>query len=258
MRMEDREEIRAGFLGKEDGNIYFFYRPKALEAHSSEDVAEIYLILHPFDLKVYRLIALNSSKLPEEGDEYNLISGRVGKVNSKPQVIMKELEARTEMIWGVPRVKQSAARPCGEGVYTLIEKNRQTHLVYVLELPNLDGKLKGALRINEKGSFTVGVYNPYYEYLAEPFETYPSGPALSESLKAKLDGERLVTDSVEELLNYETINIALFRESLLDLEFMEKDLRPFRKTEATADIFADLKIQKEHFPCEPLLKGEWR
>ena len=257
MRKEDREAIRQNFLGQEDGHIFFFYRPRGKEAHGPQDVEKIYVVMHPFDAKSYRLIALDTASLPEEGDPFNMIVGNVLKVNDKQSVILSELGVKTEMVMGATLVAQGAARPCGEGVYTLIMQGNKAHLIYLLELPAIDGKVKEGLRIGGEGNFLVGVYNPYYESPPET-QAQARGPALPESLKIKLDNERIVYDDVKELLDYEGTKLAFFRESTKHLGSIKQELHPLADNEKTADLFGDLKVQREKFPVEPLIKGEWR
>jgi hypothetical protein len=257
MRQDDLEGIKLSFVGQEDGHIYFFYRPKILEASGPQDVSELYFILHPLDSKLFRLIRLDGSALPDEERGFNLITGTVLKVDSKSSVILRELEARSGEVLGVPQVKQSSARPCAEGVYTIIKREDHPHLVYDLELPRLDGKISRSLRINNEGNFEIGVYNPYYETPPQTGEI-PKAAVWPESFKDRFGNKRIVYQSIPELLNFAHTKVALFRAPASEFRTEEEELHPLHKTEKTADIFIDLRIQKERYPVEPLVKGDWR
>ncbi|HEX3019627.1 MAG TPA: hypothetical protein VHP36_04965 [Chitinispirillaceae bacterium] len=257
MRIEDREAIRENFLGVEDGHIYFFYYPKSTEAQTFEEVEHISLILHPFDTKHFRLISLNAAALPRTDDHFNMTNGIVQKVDDKQSVIIHELQQRHQQILGVPQVKKAAARPCGEGVYTILFQENRAHLIYILELPRLDGKVKEALNIGSDGAFTIGIYNPYLESGAQAMNS-ERRPHFPEDLKTQMKDQRILYDNLPRLLNYENSRLAIFKEPDFNIKQIKPKLHPLADSSKTADIFSDLKLQREKYPVEPLFKGEWR
>lgn len=257
MRMDDKEAIRQNFLGVEDGHIYFFYYPKSIEAHSVEEVDHLSLILHPFDSKYYRLISLDASSLPQTDEHFNMVNGIIQKVDDKQVVIGHELEQKHQLVLGVPQVKKASARPCGEGVYTILKQNNRAYLVYVIEIPRIDGKVKNALHIGSDGVFTVGVYNPYLES-ATSAEESAHRPHYPEDLKAAMKDQRIIYDNLPQLLNFEYSRLAIFKESDLDIKTLRPNLHPLADTRDTADIFGDLKLEQEKYPVEPLFKGDWK
>lgn len=255
MREDDREAIRQYFLGDEDGHIYFFYHPISTEAHNVEDVEHISVVLHPFASKYYRLIYLDAPSLPSADDHFNMVNGIIKKVDDKQIVIHNELQERHQMVLGVPQVKQAAARPCGEGVYTILSQDNRAYLVYVIELPRIDGKVKESLHIGSDGVFTIGIYNPYLE--SESLAESPR-PHFPENLKAQMKDQRILYDNLPTLLNYENSKLAIFKESEFDIKTLKPRLHPLKDTSRTADIFGDLKLQRENYPIEPLFRGEWK
>ncbi|HEX2956478.1 MAG TPA: hypothetical protein VHO70_06595 [Chitinispirillaceae bacterium] len=257
MRTDDKETIRQYFLGQEDGHIYFFYRPKAIEAHSIDDVASLLVVLRPLDSKTFRLISLDTPRLPVEGDNFNMTVGHVEKADAKQHVIVHELAEKSVMVGGVPQVKKAAARPCGEGVYTIVIQENRAHLVYVLELPRVDGRLRDALRIGTEGNLVIGVYNPLFEVTPEE-EPATHKPNLDETLKANLGTDHIIYHHLPQLLNYSHVKLAIFKESSAETNYIQKQLHPLKDTQQTADIFSDLKLQKEKYPVLPLLRGEWQ
>src|SRR5277367_6395471 len=54
----------------------------------------------------------------------------------------------------------AACRPCGEGVYAMLDYPRHTHLAYVLELPKELGKVQSSFHIEREGSYVLTVKNP--------------------------------------------------------------------------------------------------
>jgi hypothetical protein len=256
VQAENREIIRSNFIGAEDGHIYFFYRPKALVAHDVDDVEQLLFVMHPFDSKYYRLIQLDSSKLPTESDHFNMVTGIVKKAAEKNTVILKELSEKSELVYGSSQVKKSACRPCGEGIYTIKMVNNQSHIIYAIEMPHLDGKIKKSLQINDEGDFTLGIYNPYYESHPENL-LMEHQVTLPEEIKAKLKTERIVYNDTVTLLNYENIKIALFKNPVEKEDRVTQEVQSLVKNVKMADIFEDLKLQKEKFPITPFIKGDW-
>lgn len=255
MDLIDRDAIRKGFVGQEDGHIYFFYRPKGIEAKGPEDVSNILFIMHPFDSKNYRLISLDSPQFPSLDARFNMITGYVMNVDSKQNIILDELNRKVEVVDGSARISQESSRPCGEGVYTIVSHNDQAHLVYILEIPRNDGKVKNELHIDDEGVFLFGIYNPYYE--SSESQLSPS-LSLPENLKALLNNDRIIYDHIPVFLNYAGIKFALFRLPADSLMSVKKQIGSLPDTEKTADILHDLKLQKENFPTEPMFKGKWK
>ena len=55
-----------------------------------------------------------------------------------------------------------AARPICSGVYAILqnEKDRQSHLVYMITIPEKPDELQEEFGVHEKGSFVMSVRNP--------------------------------------------------------------------------------------------------
>lgn len=257
MRSEDREAIRQNFLGDEDGHIYFFYRPKTLEAHEVRDIDRLYIVLRPFDSKNLRLISLDTNQFPEPGSEFNYITGTVERVDDKQYHIVHDLSEKYKQRMGEPYESQAPARPCGEGVYTLINKDKTEHLFYVLEIPE-ESKITRDLNIQKEGDFTFGIFNPYYG--VDPEEMEPAvKPVFPEPLRVKLDNERVIFSNIPQYINYEGTKVALYKQDgIVSKAELKEKIRPQKKSLKAADIFSDLRMSRERFPVEPLVKGDFR
>lgn len=55
-----------------------------------------------------------------------------------------------------------AASPAGEGVYAITRTGRESHLVYVLTLPEKLGEVQKEIGLKEKGSFVISTKNPKF------------------------------------------------------------------------------------------------
>lgn len=55
-----------------------------------------------------------------------------------------------------------APRPIGEGVYaiTKLENDRQSHLAYILTIPDAPNDLQKEFGLQERGSFVISARNP--------------------------------------------------------------------------------------------------
>ncbi|KMQ52456.1 hypothetical protein CHISP_0723 [Chitinispirillum alkaliphilum] len=254
MSREDKDIIRESFIGQEDGHIYFFYRPHLTEVRSAEDIENLYIVLHPLASKTLRLLSLDKPKLPLSGEHFNMITGEVVKVDDKPQGIVHELDERKKFVHGVPEQQNPKARACGEGIYTLIAKEKQIHLLYVLELPSGESQITTQLGIDNKGDFLFGVYNPYYG--TDPEDPEPQvSPVYPEYLQKPMENQRITHTQIHRLLDYEQTRFALFREETE--AGSGKILHPLKETAKSADIFSDLQLRVRDFPVKPLIEGKW-
>ncbi|MDG5815199.1 hypothetical protein QA601_08920 [Chitinispirillales bacterium ANBcel5] len=254
MGRDEREAVRENFLGVEDGHIYFFYRPVKASANDLRDVEQLYIVMHPLVSKHYRLLSLETAKLPEPQTPFNLVTATVNKVDHKYQPILHELDEKTVTVDGIATMGKGAARPCGEGVYSLIPGENGMHLFYVVEYSGNDHQIVTQLGIGDDGEFLIGVYNPYYGTDIEDPDP-DVRPRFPESLKSALGNERIVFKDVHLLLDYEEARVGLFREAR---ESKPEEIRPIKEKMSTADIFSDLRLSREQYPVEPLIKGKWR
>src|SRR5205823_8637476 len=56
-----------------------------------------------------------------------------------------------------------SVRPAGEGVYALIQRGRNLHLTYELELPQRPGDVQEALNIERQAEYVISIKNPQTE-----------------------------------------------------------------------------------------------
>lgn len=234
----------------EQGNIYFFYRPKKAEPHpeSVEDIQRLFLVLQPKSGPT-RLIIVGRKELPEMKSRKERFWGFVDKIADAPAKIGSELD---------PAGDGQAARPAGEGVYQLVShEGRHTHLVYGLELPKTPGEVQDELRIKDEASYILSVKNP----------DQPSPPGTGLQPEGKADypaeimerfGSRKFISAEPELLDYDGAEILFVGAT----EHVKEELgqEPPRQDESveTAEIFRELKLERKRHPVEPLLKGRWQ
>jgi len=255
----------------EKGHIYFFYRPKVDvdNARNFEDVQRLYILLWPQkelgkeDNNKKRLIVVPKKKLPGKQNKEFALVVRVSKDLQKfrEELGPKEHETKTR---GKRLVK--AARPCGEGVYSIVFHGGHTHLVYVLELPKELGEVQESFNIQQEGSFIITVKNP-----AKPqaFDLpHPKPPKYPKKLLEILDDYNWVPANPVKFLDYEYTQLALIgalcptetiSEELGEAgEYLEELEKAEEKRLSDDTLFKELHLDMKNIPPQPLLYGEWK
>ncbi|TPX71545.1 hypothetical protein SpCBS45565_g01026 [Spizellomyces sp. 'palustris'] len=219
------QNILPGVLEK--GHIFFFYRPKVekSEAKGIDDVQRFYIVLKP---DVYRFkseddkeshvyhghrireIIVTRKKLPEIGSRaryWGFVDHVVDDVKDLEQYLRGETYETKTRDQGTRHLEP--ARPCGEGVYSIVDHNGHTHLAYVLALPEEPTEVQKTFNIEKEGSYILSVKNP---------ET-PSPPwaGLGERQKSKLPpkflehfrGRKFIPANPPALLDFDHIEVLL-------------------------------------------------
>lgn len=242
----------------ERGNIYFAYRPKVDEEEPEGlgDVQRLYVVLGSREGR-YRLISVGTKQMPEVedgGDQYwsfvEIVADEGKKVEGELQGETYETKTRGEH-------HRPAARPAGEGVYALARHGDHTHLAYVLELPEGPGEVQKSFSIEEEASYVISVKNPE--------QPSPRGAGLSEKRQAeypkrlqdRFRDRRFIAVDPPDFLDYEGTEILFVGASGDISEELGIDLDAEGETESTAEVFEELRMEKDRHPVEPLLKGEW-
>lgn len=251
----------------EKGQIYFFYRPRVEEdsASSEKDVQRLYVVLRPFEHEGIhpknKLIIFGKKHLPNvpkrerEWAFVDLVSKDVADISSV-------LEADTYHTKTLGERHLAAARPAGEGLYSIIKHKEHTHLVYVLEMPEKLGDVQHSFNIEQEGSFILAVKNPYaagaFTRSAHPVH-YP------QRIKDLLGTNKWSPAKDHELLEHEGAEL-FFAGASDDLheEFgelgdnLEKQAEAISHKLTTSKIFEELRMHRQGHPIQPLTKGEWK
>jgi len=244
---------------RERGNIYFAYRPKIDEqvAQSLDDVERLYMILSPRGRDSYRLLVIGGKRLPAvNGSGERKTWAFVEKVSSRAEDVEDELDPKTRLTKTRGERQLPAARPAGEGVYAIVRHRSHTHLAYALELPPEPGEVQRALNIVEEGSYVAAVKNPKAKAAPGMGLDETRRAALPRTLQSLFRGRRFIPLDPPKFMDHEGAEILLvgvrpdlFAELGIELDREEE-------TEATAEIFSDLRMEKELHPVAPL-EGKW-
>ena len=154
----------------EQGDIYFFYRPKkdAEQVKSIEDIRRFFIVTaaeqrqqeqeqqENISSQLYRLFVIGKKSLPEirksEARTSERYWARVGGIFTDPNELTKELFSDEFR-------KGDAARPVGEGKYAIVKHQNHAELAYILEMPKEPGEAQKELGIEKEASYIVSVIN---------------------------------------------------------------------------------------------------
>ena len=170
----------------EKGIIYFFFRGRVgvTEPTNVADIARSYIILRPLsqgaklgegpigDEKNNRMLALPKKVLPASPKDRFMVF--VEKANASLDEIKESLSSSDYTTKTAGARHTPAATPIGEGVYAITQTGRNTHLAYILTIPNgLEAVQKG-VGLRKRGSYFTSAKNPES---SQPANTsLPQGP----------------------------------------------------------------------------------
>lgn len=249
----------AGML--ESGNIYFFYSPRVNEevVEGLEDVRRFYMILKPDDKDLYRMMIVGRKKLPEAGESKQRSWGYIEKVCHRPEEVREELAGKEYSTKTRGTQEQPAARPAGEGRYAISRHDGHTHLAYLLELPEHPGEVQEELNVEEEGNYILSIKNPQA----------PSPPGIGlrrgekvnfpREVQERFQGRRFINDIEDtEPLNYEGVEFILIGAQEGVSEELSEALEAEEESQASADLFRELRLKRDSYVVEPLFEGHWQ
>ena len=242
----------------ENGNIYFLYRPKVEHetVNSEQDIQRLHVVLSPHGQQRYRLLTIGRNQLPDLAQKQPRDWGFVESVTDDAKSMEQGLREEHYSTKTRGDRTQPAARPVGEGVYSLVRRERSTFLSYVLELPEPTGEAQDALQIEPEASYVLSIKNPDKPSPeGAGFHRADRKAEFPQSLQEQFRDRRFVPADPSDFLNYEGAEFVLVGAS--DSVPASLAAKASEETEATAEILNDLRMRKSRHPIEPLLTGEW-
>lgn len=179
----------------EKGIVYFFFRGRVGidNPERVSDIARSYMIMRPLpkDAKLTdgpigdsgnsRLIAIPKKVLPQSGQDKWIAF--VEKTNASFEELKKEFLAANDYDTKTAGTRHSpAATPFGEGVYAITTTGRESHMAYMLTLPEKLGEVQTEIGLKEKGSWILSTRNP--QYPAPQNTQLPEGPDFSKEVSS--------------------------------------------------------------------------
>lgn len=242
----------------ERGDIYFFYRPKVIEAdtkahpHGIEDIQRFYIILHPENSPLFRLLLVGRKRLPDAKDhEKNWV--QIELVTPERKEILDRLkEERYQTKTQGKRINPSI-RAIGEGVYSIVASGHQTYLSYELELPEQPGEVQKELNLESEASFVISVKNQEIAGIQGSVKAnFPK------DLQALFRDRRFIAIESIEFLNYANAELLLVGAHSAIPKKLRANLEPEpEECINSAEIFDDLRLWMNEHTTAPLIEGVW-
>ena len=160
----------------EKGIIYFFFRGRVGIDEPSEvdDLARSYIVLHPLprgaklsdgplgDAKNLRVLALPKKVLPKGPNDRFMVFVEKSKANLED--LKKEFLSASDYDTKTAGPRHTpAATPIGEGVYAITSTGRESHLAYILTIPQELSEVQKDIGLEAKGSWVTSVKNPQHK-----------------------------------------------------------------------------------------------
>lgn len=167
------EQVPSSILEK--GIIYFFFRSRVGVGEPSDvnEIARSHIILRPLerDAKLgsgsigdagnSRVCVIPKKVLPQSGRER--WTAFVEKSGASFQQLKEEFLSSSDYETKTAGTRHTpAATPVGEGVYAITSTGRESHLAYILTLPEELGEVQREMGLKEKGSFIISTKNPQH------------------------------------------------------------------------------------------------
>jgi len=256
----------------EQGDIYFFYRPKkkSQDVKDIDDIRRFFMVTAPenkYNLiegegkgdknkrQFYRLFVIGKKSLPEirksEARASERYWARVGGVFEDKDKLTKDLFS-DEFREG------DAARPAGMGKYVIVEHQKHAEIAYILGAPDEPGEAQKELGIEKEARYIISVINP-------KTPTPPGYPSAEESpkypdkvLKKFKDNENFVSLSNDtEFINYLNAQIILIGAGEgKDTIYKDLGISIDEEKGTNGDIFKKLDIKKGQISTKPLTEGK--
>jgi hypothetical protein len=248
----------------EDGDIYFFYRPRVGEeqVESINEVQRLLIVLHPWRDQRLRLLIVGPKRLPRIA-EHERAWCFVSLVAHRPEELREALERRTYQTKTRGERTRPPVRPAGEGAYVIARHGRaghggHTHLAYELERPREPGEVQRVFKIEREASYVVNVRNPHAP--APPGVGRPGrdAPALPPDLLDRFGTHRFIPLDPPDFLDYPGTELVLIGAARDASEELGVDLDAEVERAARRSIFEELRLSQRDHPVEPLFAGEWR
>ncbi|SEM08115.1 DUF2795 domain-containing protein [Halomonas daqiaonensis] len=234
----------------EEGDIYFFYRPRvdADKVRNLDDVQRLYLILVPDAVDTARLLLVGKKRMPEiVKDEpksttrewmINDLTGKPEKVGEALAPLEYETRTRGER-------EQGEAIPVAEGRYAILARNDSSRLAYRLTSPEKPHEAQTELGILAEASYVISVRNPAIDVPGFP----DAKPDYPKSLQEKFAEKRWIDIDDSRLLDYEDAQLLLIG---ANDDLSEEGISITGK----AALFKTLGLNEQEWPTEALGAGK--
>ena len=236
----------------ESGSIYFFYR-SFLEEDSggcADDIQRFFVVLNPAGHRQYRVIMLGKKKPRRHRPDSPNMWGIVRRIAVNREQIEIEIDAKCYHTKTRRERQLKALRLVGHGLYRILSRQDDTHLVYSLDVP-------AAHCAFVPKNFTIAAEADYILKVKNPARPFPPGFGIEEQqvqyprqLQMLLEERDFSKVDPPELLDYEGTGILLSWAQDCDAESGYDD-----DGRTSQDFMENLRHEKMQCHPEPLFAG---
>lgn len=235
----------------EQGDIYFFYRPKVNTrgVQSIDDVQRLHMVLAPDHSTTARLFLIGKKRMPEIMKGKSKSTAREWMMNDmsgKPKEVGEALVPLEYTTRTKGEQEQGEAIPVGEGRYAIFTQEDSSRLAYRLSSPKSPGKAQSQLGILAEASYIISVRNPKIDVPGFP----DAKPDYPKSLEKKFADKRWIDIDDGKLLDY--INAQFLLIGAHD-DLSEESI----SITGQATLFKTLGLKQREWPTEALKGGHF-
>ena len=253
----------------EQGDIYFFYRPKK-NSSTVKDIADVrrfFMVTASYKQnngepskntqQFYRLFVIGKKSLPEirksEARASERYWARVGG-------IFKDQNDLTNELFSDEFREGDAARPVGAGKYVIVRHQKHAEIAYVLETPDKPGEAQEELGIEKEASYIITVINPKNPApegfpSAEEHPKYPD-KVLKEFTESENFTSLIADTRLIDFPNAQVILIGAREGKDIIKRDLGIDMDNDDKRKKDLDILNKLKSSFKNVPTKPLTEGK--
>lgn len=190
------------------------------------------------------------SVVPKKGDQFMAFVAH-GKVATKD--LQGLLEANTYQTKTRGQRTTPAARPMGEGVYSIVFTNDSTSLSYMLTKPDEAGDVQKVFGLSDQGTFTVSTKNPQSNAARNQL---PGNAKFAPDLQEQF-GSRSWLPMNTQHLNYDDCGLLLIGHEADQVKDKSDVLEELHKEDESREnfsqVFEDLGLSLKEYQSKPLM-----
>ena len=255
----------------EQGDIYFFYRPKKNSSNVKDidDVRRFFMVTAPDtpnnrdtsknSKKFYRLFVIGKKSLPEirtsEARASERYWARVGG-------IFEDVNELTNELYSDEFREGDAARPVGAGKYVIVRHQKHTEMAYILETPDQPGNAQEELGIEKEASYIISVINPKSP-VPEGFPSAEENPKYPDKVLKELSESENFVSMLKDthLIDFPNAQVILIgaregKDVIKQDLGIDIDLDNDIKRKKDSDVLNKLKTSFKNVPTKPLIDGK--
>jgi hypothetical protein len=240
----------------ENGSIYFFYRSFIDEEDNCSDgIQRFYMVLNPVWQRQYRVMMLGKKKPRRRRPESPNMWGVVRRMAANPEQIEIEIDAKGYHTKTRRERQLKAPRLVGHGLYRILRRQDDTHLVYSLQMPRKQSEFVPR-------DFEIAPEADYVLKIKNPDRPFPPGFGLEEQqvqyprpLQMLFEDRHFSKADPPELLNYEGTGVLLTAADAASTDQDDEETCFNGDGLSAQDFMADLRREKMQCRLEPLFAG---